>query len=188
MLQHADGFYQSYTLHLTGCSVHVTAATHTFHNDLYINLINGSGTDIDLTLIIREYETCLDSFDIQQFVGCLCPNDRRTGQILRGTQRDGKKLLVNLCLADCVCLCLIFCSILTEQFSDSGDICTISTQKCGSLKGADTGLGHKVDRIDHDTAVHTILLFSTDLDIVISVLQDLGYHLAGGGCIRLHIG
>ena len=134
MLQHADGFYQSYTLHLTGCSVHVTAATHTFHNDLYINLINGSGTDIDLTLIIREYETCLDSFDIQQFVGCLCPNDRRTGQILRGTQRDGKKLLVNLCLADCVCLCLIFCSILTEQFSDSGDICTILRRNAAASK------------------------------------------------------
>ena len=74
------------------------ASAKPFHNDLYINLINGSGTDIDLTLIIREYETCLDSFDIQQFVGCMCPNDRRTGQVynmkiilLQDEKKLGKK-------------------------------------------------------------------------------------------------
>ena len=41
-------FYQSHAFHLAGCGIHVTATAHTLHDDLYIDLINGSGADIDL--------------------------------------------------------------------------------------------------------------------------------------------
>ena len=102
VLQYANGLYQSHAFHLAGCGIHVASTAHTLHDDLYIDLINGSGADIDLALIIGKYKTCLNALDIQQFVGCLRTNDGRAGQILCGTQRDCKELLVDLCLTDSI--------------------------------------------------------------------------------------
>ena len=54
VLQYANGLYQSHAFHLAGCGIHVASTAHTLHDDLYIDLINGSGADIDLALIIRK--------------------------------------------------------------------------------------------------------------------------------------
>ena len=85
LFQNADSLCQSYAFHLAGCGIHMTAAAHALHDNLYIDFINRSGTDIDLTLIIGKYKTRLNSLNIQQFIGRLRADNGRTRQILGRT-------------------------------------------------------------------------------------------------------
>ena len=165
----------------------MATATHLFHDDLYIDLINGTGTDIDFSLIVREHKARLDTFYIQQFIGSLGPDDGRTGQIICGTDGNCEVLLIDLSLADRIRLGLILQRIFSEQLTHTGHIRTVSSQKCCCLKGTHTRFCHKVAGIHHNSGEHAVCLLRSDLHIVIGILQNLRYHLRCGRSIRLHI-
>ena len=75
----------------------------------------------------EQNKACFDSLDIQQFIGCLSAYNSRTRHILAGTDRYSIRIPVNFSLADCICLSLIFCRIISEQFSDPGHIGSVSS-------------------------------------------------------------
>ena len=136
----------------------MTAAAQTLHDLLHVDLIDRTGTHIDLVLELRQYKRCLDAYDIQKFVGCLGSYNGRAFQLLRFTDGDRKEPPVNLGMADDLGSRLIGCHILTQKFSHTGNLGTAATQICRSLKGTHTCLCHKVVGIDQNTGIDTICL------------------------------
>ena len=72
VLQYANGLYQSHAFHLAGCGIHVASTAHTLHDDLYIDLINRAGADIDHAFILGQYKGRLDTDNVQQIGRASC--------------------------------------------------------------------------------------------------------------------
>ena len=54
MPEHILDFFHGLVFHLGTGNVHMSAAAHMLHDDLHVHFINGSCTDINLSLILRE--------------------------------------------------------------------------------------------------------------------------------------
>ena len=55
----------------------MAAASQTLHDDLDVHLVNGTGADIDPSIVFCKDKGRLDSVDVQKFIGCLGPYDGR---------------------------------------------------------------------------------------------------------------
>ena len=105
----------------------MAAAAHSFHNDLYIDLVYGTGADINPALILRQYKACLNPLNIQELVGSLCAHNR--GALNPVAAADGNRIIipVNFRLSHGIRLGLILSRIFTEQLPDTGNIRAVAS-------------------------------------------------------------
>src|SRR5699024_5249839 len=122
----------------------MTAAAKLLHNDLYIQIVNGTRAHIDTARKLRDNKTSPDALHIQKRIGRLCSDDRRAIHIPPVEGGDGKLIIKYLRAVDNVRTDLAVLHILPEHLPDSRHIRPGAAQIGCRLKGTDTGLDHKV--------------------------------------------
>ena len=142
----------------------MTSTPKTLHNDLHIDFINGSCTDINRILKRGQHKRSLNSLDIQHFIRCLCTHDGRTLDTFCGTYCDRITVIIQLCIRYGLPLCLKIFHIFSEHLTDPCDIRSVSADKCRGFKGPDTGLCQEIIRIHHNTSIQTVRLNIADVN------------------------
>ena len=155
----------------------MSAAAEPFHDKLHIYLIYRARAHIYLSLIVGKNKACLYPLDVQQLVGCLRTDNRGTGKIFRVAGRYCVGITIYLRLTYGIRFCLVLKSISSEHLSYAGYISSASAQERCCFKCTHTGLGKEVVGVDHYSGIHAVSFLDMDLDIILYILQDLGYHL-----------
>ncbi len=83
-------FLDGYIVQLCAGHVQVTAASHAFHDDLDVHLVDRSCADVDDIIVGCQDKRGFDALDVQQLIGNLGTDDGRTLQPLTGTYRQDK--------------------------------------------------------------------------------------------------
>ncbi len=138
-------FIYSTIFKLSAGHIEMASAAQPLHNQLYINLIYGSGADIDLLIVLRQYKRRLDSYNIQQLVCCLRPGDGGAFHI--GACRaygNGKSSSVYLRVADCLSPGFIRRHVIPKQLAHPGDFGAAPAEVSRRLKGSYSRFGHKI--------------------------------------------
>ena len=158
----------------------MTAAAHPLHDDLYIDLIDRAGADIDHAFVLGQYKGRLDTDNVQQLVRRLCSDHRRAVHIVARAFGNRELAAEQLRIADRLSSCLVIVHILTEQLAHTRHIRTAAAQERCRLERADTCFLHKVVGIDHDAGIDAVRLHVPDADSLGKILENLGNHLARG--------
>ena len=104
----------------------MTASAETLHNDLHIDFIDGSCTDINTLFVFCQYKRSLDTDNVQQFICGLSTDYSRAFQILTRTAADRIILLKYFCVANRFCSRLIGTHVIPEHLADTRHICSAS--------------------------------------------------------------
>ena len=166
----------------------MAAAAQLLHHYLYIDLVNGTGAEINGIIVIGENHGSFYSLDLKEFISRLGSGNRRTVKPLCRAHADGKRIHIHLCRPHSLCLCLIILHIFPEQLAHSRNVRPASSQEGRCLKGTDAGLICKILGINHNTRIHGVCLCRPHLDAVCNILQHLCHHFTGRRSIGLYIG
>ena len=166
----------------------MTASADPLHDDLYIDLINRTGTDINLTIVFRQYERSLDLFNIEKLIGCLGSNDGWALDSKMLASRDRKYIPIYFSTADYRRFCTVGCHIITQKLSYISNIRATSSQISRCFKRPDSRSGHEIVGIYQNPCIHTVCFHGIQTQIISDILENFCYHLTCRRCIWLNVG
>ena len=118
----------------------MTAAAHSLHDHLHVNLIYGSGRDVYPVLVLGQYKGRGDVIDVQELVCRLCTHNG--GRIKTLRRADGYSVfpVEKVGVLDGFRSGLVVFEIISEEFSDPCDVGSVPPEEGRGFKGSHTCL------------------------------------------------